>query len=226
MYDEAHRLEAKPDGTTILLVGRNEWPLPIPLVREHQGWSFDVDRGKKEMLARRVGRNELTAMQVSRAIVDAQKEYAEGEGGGAYAARFLSEPGTHNGLYWDTKPGEPESPLGPFAASAEAEGYSTYRAAGDTTPRPFHGYLYRILTAQGPAAPGGAQSYLSSGLNRGRLTNFAVIAYPATYGNSGVMTFLTGRNGIVYERDLGPEGTAAAGSIMEYNPDLRWRVAD
>jgi hypothetical protein len=198
--------------------------MPIPLVPEEGGkrWRFDLDRGADELLSRRIGRNELDTIEVSRAIVDAQREYAAGEGRGAYADRILSDPGTRNGLYWPAEPGAPESPMGEFVAEAQSEGYTTQRAPGETGPRPYHGYLYRILTAQGPSAPGGERSYIING----RLTDFAVIAYPANYANSGVMTFLTGRNGIVYQRDLGPEGTAAAGSITTYNPDLGWKIVD
>jgi hypothetical protein len=224
MYDETHRLDPKSDGSAVLLVGAYDWPMPIPLVRDdgEKRWRFDLDRGMNEILSRRIGRNELDAMEVSRAIVDAQMEYARGEGRGAYADRILSDPGTRNGLYWPVSAGDTESPLGPFVAEAQAEGYTTTRSPGESGPRPYHGYLYRVIAAQGPSAPGGERSYMS----QGRLTDFAVIAYPATYGNSGVMTFLTGRNGIVFERDLGPDGTAAAGTITTYDPDLRWKVAD
>lgn len=222
-YDERHALLAQGDEA-VLVVGGDEWPLPIPLVRADGDWRFDLERGQDEILARRIGRNELATIEVCRAIVDAQNEYAaadrDGRGPGAYASRFLSTSGARDGLYWPAADGEPESPLGPLVAEAAAEGYARQSAASEER-QPYHGYYYRMLTAQGSAAPGGSTSYWVDG----RLTGgFAVLAEPASYGNSGVMTFLVGPSGIVYERDLGPETGDLAGSIQEFSPDASWAV--
>ncbi len=219
-YDAKHGVVMESDGRATITVGQTDWPMPIPLVREDGSWRFDVARGKDEMLARRVGRNELSTIQVCRAVVDAQKEYYAGRVGGvgAYAAKFLSTPGEHDGLYWATKEGEPPSPLGALVAQAQEEGY---RASADRSPAPYQGYYYRILSGQGPAAPGGARSYMENG----RLTGgFGVVAYPATYGNSGVMTFVVNQNGIVYQRDAGSDTLKAGESMAAFDPDERWTI--
>jgi len=230
LYDQQHALEREEPWTATLVVGPDDWPFPLPLVQDDDGrWSFDVEAGREEIIDRRVGRNELATIETCRAVVDAQRDYAAmqwpGKPPGEYAQRFLSaagpESGQRDGLYWPTAEGEPPSPLGELVADAQAEGYAL---AGERAgPQPLHGYLYRMLTAQGPAAPGGRASYLVGGrLTRG----FAVVAYPVEYGNSGVMTFLVGANGIVYEADLGEDTARAAVAMTEYDPDARWSPCD
>jgi hypothetical protein len=204
----------------VMAVGETDWPLPLPLVRAEKGWRFDVERGEDEMLSRRIGRNELSALEVSRAIVDAQNEYVAGEGRGGYASRILSAPGQRDGLYWEVGTGETRSPLGLFVAQAQEEGYTAERAPGETGPRPFHGYYYRILTSQGPWAPGGEKSFHQGS----RLTGYAVIAYPATYANSGVMTFMTDRHGVQYQADLGPDTVRIGRDTTAFDPDQRWTI--
>ncbi len=205
-----------PD-TKIALLGRERWELPIPLVREAGTWRFDVEAGREEILNRRVGRNELSTISTLRALVEAQREYAaEGRDGNppAFAARLLSSEGRHDGLYWPVPEGAAPSPLGPLVAEAFQEGYR------GSDPTPYHGYLYRLLTAQGASAPGGARSYLDG---QGRLTGgFAVVAWPATYDNSGVMTFLVNQQGIVFQRDLGADTERAVARIQAYDPDASW----
>ncbi|HEX6882450.1 MAG TPA: DUF2950 domain-containing protein, partial [Planctomycetota bacterium] len=196
--------------TKLALLGRERWELPIPLVREAGAWRFDVAAGREEILNRRVGRNELSTLATLRALVDAQREYAaQGRDGNppAFAARIVSSPGKHDGLYWEAGDGEVPSPLGPLVAEAAEEGYGD-KGAG---PTPYHGYLYRLLTEQGAQAPGGARSYLDA---RGRLTGgWAVVAWPATHDNSGVMTFLVNQRGIVFQKDLGQDTAKAVGRI-------------
>jgi hypothetical protein len=203
-----------------LAVGPDDWPFPIPLVRDAEGWFWDVTAGREELLDRRVGRNELATIDVMRAYVDAQDEYAQvdrnGDGAREYAQRLMSTEGKRDGLYWPTSGDEPESPMGPFVADAVAEGYKPGEGDG---PKPYHGYLFRLLMAQGKHAPGGAKSYL----NGDRLTQgFALLAYPAEYGNSGVMTFEVSQSGIVYQKDLGEDTAKIAGAIEVYDPDKTW----
>jgi DUF2950 family protein len=223
-YAKKHTLV--PDGATrmILQVGEDNWPLPIPLVQMGSTWRFDTRAGLQEVLRRRIGRNELAAIQTCRAIVDAQLEYASadrlGTGVLQYAQRFISTPGTRDGLFWDTKAGEPPSPLGPLVAQAAAEGYRR-RPAG-SPPAPFQGYFFRLLTRQGPQAPGGALDYVVQGRMIG---GFALVAYPARYGNSGVMTFLVNQEGVVYEKNLGPKTAEIARAMTEYDPDQTWKTA-
>lgn len=187
-FDERHEIVTDDDVAT-LVVGSQAWPFPIPLTRASDTWSFDTVAGREEILARRIGRNELYAIEVCRAVVDAQHEYAQmdpdGDGTREFARRFFSEPGTRNGLYWPHTGNEPISPLGELVASAAAEGYT--RTASDTGPRPYEGYLYRILTAQGVEATGGPMPYIVNGHMTG---GFAILAYPADYGNSGIMSFM------------------------------------
>lgn len=221
-YDERHSTAVNADGSATLLVGADDWPFPIPLVPDGAGrWRFDAERGVDELINRRVGANELSTIEVCRAIVDAQREYVElnPEGLHCFASTFHSDAGRRNGLYWKTEPGEPESPMGELVAEASREGY--VHSAG--TPNPYHGYRYGLLLAQGPSAPGGARSYLVNGhLEKG----FAVVAWPAEYGQSGVMTFLTSSDGIVYERDLGPETSTLAATIETFDPDAGWSVCE
>ncbi|MBX3463956.1 MAG: DUF2950 domain-containing protein [Planctomycetes bacterium] len=209
------------DDRRIALLGPEGWPLPLPLVRAGSGWRFDVDAGKEEILNRRIGRNELHAVATLRACVEAQHEYAAvGRDGQppAFAARWRSREGRRDGLFWPVGDGETPSPLGPLVAAAAREGYDR-EDGGD--PEPFHGYHFRILTEQGRHAPGGARSYLDAD---GRLTGgFAVLAWPATWGNSGVMTFVVDRRGLVFERDLGRDTALAAKAITAFDPDPSWQ---
>jgi hypothetical protein len=211
-----------------LLAGDDEWPLPIPIVQDGSGkrWVFDTASGKDEVITRRIGRNELTVIEVCKAIGDAQREYAQrevrGDGLPEYARKFISDPGTKNGLYWPTAEGEKPSPLGEAVAEAQVAGYST-SASPTGEPRPYHGYLYRILTAQGKDAPGGAEDYVINGRLIG---GFAVIAWPVDYGSSGIMTFITNYAGEVYQKDLGEETDKLAQGLTEFNPDPTWKKAD
>jgi len=204
----------------VALLGNDEWPFPIPLVQEGELWRFDTAAGKEELLNRRVGRNEILTLATLHAFVDAQREFHEAGRDGnppAYAQKFRSDEGRHDGLYWPTAQGEPESPFGDLAAQAAAEGY---RRDNDPGPDPYHGYYYRILTAQGKAAPGGEKSYLDA---QGLMTGgFAAIAWPARYHNSGVMTFIVNQQGIVFQKDLGAETEKAVEAISTYNPDDSW----
>lgn len=217
-YNTKHELVAEDDNTRILHVGPNDWSMPIPLVKDGGQWRFDVAAGKQELLFRRIGHNELGAIAACRGFIDAQKDYAavghDGLPAGIYAAKLMSDPGKQNGLYWETSDDEQASPAGPFLAKASAEGYG-----GSKETEPYHGYLYRILKAQGAAARGGAKSYLS---DQGLTTGVALVAYPAQYKASGVMTFIINQRGIVYQKDLGDETAAVAAAMTEYNPDGTW----
>ena len=223
-YAEMHRLQTEPDGFTRLYVGAENWPYPIPLARAGLTWFFDTKAGREEILDRRVGRNELTVIDVCGEMAAAEKEYfgaAHGnEPAGAYAQRILSSAGRENGLYWPPGTGKAESPLGPFIAKAEAEGYDQ-----DVTqkPEPFHGYFYRVFHGQGPSAKGGAKSYIVNGRMTG---GFGFLAFPAEYRSSGVMTFMVGADGVVYQKDLGPKTAELVKSISTYNPDASWKPAE
>jgi hypothetical protein len=215
------RIEQHDKNHAVLTVGDDDWPFPIPLVRDAKGWYFDVAAGKQELLDRRVGRNELTTIAVLRAFVDAEHEYARrepaGDGTHAYAQKLMSSKDARDGLYWPTKQGEPQSPMGPLVAEAVAAGY---KPGQSSESKPYHGYYYRILTAQGPHGPGGAKSYI----NDGHMTKgFAALAYPARYGNSGVMTFVVNQSGILFQKDLGKDTAQAAAAISAYDPDGSWQ---
>ena len=222
-YDAANRLVAG-DKTTVVRIGDDDWPFPIPLVMEGGRWRFDARQGREEIIARRVGRNELYTIQTCLAYVDAQREYysedRKGDGILEYAQKFASSPGKRDGLYWPTKPGEAPSPLGDLVVRAQAEGYRRAKGGG---PTPFHGYFYRILTAQGPAARGGAYDYVIRGH---MMAGFAMVAFPAQYGVSGVMTFLVNHDGVVYQKDLGPNTRSIAFAMRRFNPDATWTEAD
>jgi len=224
-YEQSNKLERPTETKAVLVIGQDQWPLPIPVVKEGEAWRFDTAAGKEEILNRRIGRNELSAMQVCLAYVDAQREYArvarESDGVLAYAMKFRSDEGKQNGLYWPTKEGEESSPLGVLVANARAEGYS--RKASGGKPTPYHGYFYRILTAQGTDAPGGAYDYVVKGKMIG---GFALVAYPAQYGVSGVMTFIVNHEGVVYEKDLGTDTEKIALAMQTYNPDHTWKKAE
>lgn len=218
-YDEKHTLAGEGDKRT-LTVGNDDWPFAYPVVKSGNAWHFDTEAGNAEMLARRVGANELAAINVMLAIVDAQRDYASADrnkdGVREYARRFASTPGKKDGLYWKTAAGEPDSPLGPLAARAAKEGYQK----SDAAAQPYHGYIYRILTSQGSNAKGGALDYVVRGHMIG---GFAVIAHPAKYGNSGVMTFIVNHDGTVYERDLGPQTPSLAAAITRFDPGPGWK---
>ncbi len=222
-YEDAHRLETEGADKAVIVLGREEWPYPIPLVKWGAGWRFDVKAGAEQIIDRRIGRNELNAIEVCHAYVEAQREYAAkdrlGDGRHEYAQRVASAADKHDGLYWRTSQGEEESPLGPLAAAAEVEGFGAASAQGRA---PFHGYYYRILTRQGKSAPGGAQDYLVKGHLIG---GFALVAFPATYGDSGVMTFIVNQNGVVFQKNLGPDTLAVARRMSDYDPDKTWLPA-
>jgi Protein of unknown function (DUF2950) len=215
-WAKSHAVKPDGDAEAHIAVGTDGWTLPIPIVKSAQGWRFDVRAGAEEMRIRRIGRNELAVEQVLLAIYDAQKEYARqdrnGDGVLQYAARFTSSPGKQNGLYWPTKAGEAPSPLGPAVAAA--------RAAGGSADAGYYGYRYKLLTGQGKNAPGGAFDYVA----RGRMIGgFAVVAWPAKYGDTGVMTFMVSHDGVVYEKDLGPDTAARASAMMRFDPDSSWQ---
>ncbi len=216
-------LEETEPGERVLVIGYDEWPFPIPLVREGESWRFDLEAGDEEILARRIGRNELRAIETCVTYVLAQEVYAsrphDDRPAGVYAQRIASQPGKQDGLYWDSAPGERPSPLGNLVAEAAEEGYES----PDATPNPFHGYYFHILTAQGEAAAGGARSYVEGGDMTG---GFALMAYPAEYGDSGIMTFIVNQDGVVYEKDLGERTAELARAITEYNPDESWQLAE
>lgn len=224
-YNAAHNLVADGADRYTLEVGSDGWPMPIPIVKSAAGWSFDVDSGIDELVYRRIGRNELGAIETCRGIVQAELDYAaaghDGQPAGIYAQKLVSDAGTHNGLYWPTQPDEPASPIGPFIAEAAAQGYVT--GPGSDGPKPYHGYIYRLLTAQGAAASGGAKSYLLDGRLSG---GFAVIAYPVEYQSSGVQTFMANQDGVIYQKDLGPDTVEIAAKIDAFDPDPSWTRAD
>lgn len=224
-YDQAHKLDYEGDIKAILIVGAEEWPLPIPLIRVRGRWHFDTKAGAQEILDRRIGRNEISVIEVCRAYVAAQREYFAknlGPGGLAeYAQHFMSRIGRRDGLYWPIEAGEEESPLGPLIARTRAAGYRP--GTPHLKPRPYYGYYFHILTGQGQNAPGGAKNYI---VNNHMTGGFALIAYPATYGDSGVMTFIVNHNGIVYQKNLGPETSRIAAGIMQYDPDPGWKESE
>ncbi|HMD99151.1 MAG TPA: DUF2950 domain-containing protein [Terriglobia bacterium] len=218
-YQQMHRLVKEPDGTITVYIGAENWPMPIPLVDRGNRWYFDTDAGKKEILYRRVGRNEMSAIRVCQELVAAQKEYYSAHNN-EYAQKIFSDPGQQNGLYWQAVEGGPESPIGPLVASAVAEGYAPSR---DGAPTPYRGYYFDILTGQGKNAPGGAKSYIVDGKMTG---GFAFVAYPAEYRSSGVMTFIVNQDGVVYQKDLGRKTDVLAKATKEYNPDSTWQKGE
>ncbi|RPH89342.1 MAG: DUF2950 domain-containing protein, partial [Desulfobacteraceae bacterium] len=213
-YGEAHRLEKAGDNKRILYVGKKDWPMPVPIVKTGKRWHFQTEEGRQEILNRRIGKNEIGAIQTCLAIVDAEKEYAvldrDTDRLLEYAQKFESEQGKKDGLYWEAAPGEPLSPLGPLVARATTEGY---REAEHLSP--YHGYFFRIITAQGENASGGAYSYI---MNGSMIGGFAIVAYPALYRSSGVKTFIVNHAGVVYEKDLGPETAQLAVAITVFDP--------
>jgi hypothetical protein len=222
-YTEKHSLSVEAQGFEFLQVGPGNWPFPFPIVRDGKVWYFDIERGNEEVVYRRVGRNELGAIAVCEGYVQSQIEYAskghDGNSKGIYAKQFHSDAGEQDGLYWATSKGKPESPMGPLVASAAEEEVSKQSAA---TPAPYNGYFYKILTAQGPDALGGAKNYIVDGKLSG---GFALIAYPAKYRSSGVMTFIVNQDGVVYQQDLGEQTADLASQITAYNPKSPWLPA-
>jgi hypothetical protein len=229
LYTENHRLESPGEGRAVLYIGKDDYPFPIPIVKQGPAWRFDTQQGRREILARRIGKNELSAVQVCLAFVDAQREYArkdrDNNGLLEYARRFVSTPGRKDGLYWESGEGEEQSPMGPLFAGAEKEGYPTKVSEPRPVPyhAPYHGYFYRILKAQGPHAPGGEYDYLVKGKLIG---GFALIAYPAKYGASGIMTFLVNQDGVVYQKNLGRETEKAAQGMRKFDPDETWKKVE
>lgn len=219
LYDQSHALNTTDESTRTLVVGKDPWPLPMPLVRTAQGWAFDADEGIEQIIDRRVGRNELSAIQTCLAVGDAEREYfrrdRDGDGILEYAQKFRSSPGLEDGLFWPVEEGEPPSPIGELVAAAAAEGYGP----ADNT---YHGYQYKLLTSQGPGAPGGASDYVVRG---NAIAGFAVVAFPAAYGDSGVMTFMLSQSGIVYQKDLGENTEKLVAAMTSFDP-AEWQKVD
>ncbi len=221
-YDLRHQIVKKGEDRADLVIGNNDWRLPIPLVQKGGAWQFDAVAGRREVLARRIGRNELSAIQAALAYVDAQNEYASMNPMGLkvdnYAKRIVSTPGKKDGLYWPAAANEPTSPLGPAFASATIQGYRP-----STEAAPYHGYYYKVLTGQGPNAPGGPMNYL---IKDNLVGGFGLVAYPAEYGNSGVMTFIVNHAGVVLQKDLGSNTARIASRMTAFDPDQTWRRVD
>jgi len=224
LYQEKHSIDRIGPSRAVLMLGERKFPFPFPLVKKGSRWSFDSAAGKEEVLNRCVGRGELNAIEVARAYVDAQREYAmedrDGDGLLAFAQRFRSLAGKRDGLYWESGDGEEESLLGPLVARAAQE---EPPLSGSAAPQPYHGYYFRILTAQGEAADGGAYSYIVNGK---MLLGFALIAYPAQYGCSGIMSFIVNQSGTVYQKDLGPDSATVARAVTAYAPDNSWKKVE
>ena len=222
-YAEKHRIEVDGDHSAFIVLGKEEWPYPIPVVQIGLIWRFDVAAGEQQIIDRRIGRNELSAISVCRAYVNAQREYAAEDplhdGLHSFALKIASNEGTRDGLYWPAARPAEESPLGPLLAAAEAGGHP---APGAGEPGPYHGYYFRILTRQGPSAPGGARDYVVKGHMSG---GFALVAYPAKRGDSGIMTFIVNQDGIVFQKDLGRFTEFRGRHMREYNPDSSWSMA-
>ncbi len=221
MANKKMTVETLGEDKAILHVGEADWPFPIPLVKTASGWQFDANQGKEEILDRRIGRNELATLDVIRGYVEAQFDYAnadrDGDGVSEYAQKLRSEPGKQDGLFWEPEPGQPASPLGPLVAEARAGGYEL--AKGGEAPVPYHGYLFRILTRQGPAAPGGKYDYV---INGNMIAGFSLVAFPAQYGASGIMSFIVNHQGRIFQKDLGPQTAKLAEAMKEFNPDPSW----
>ena len=218
---EKMHLEQVDENKSILHVGNADWPFPIPVVKVDGGWQFDAEQGREEILNRRIGRNELNTAAAIRGYVEAQFDYAnsdwDGDDVSEYAQKLMSEPGKFDGLFWEVEEGQPQSPLGPLIAEARAQGYK--QKGQDEKSTPYHGYYYHILTRQGRNAPGGKYDYI---INGNMIAGFALIAFPAQYGSSGIMTFIVNHQGKIYQKDLGPKTAILAEKIKEYNPDSSW----
>src|ERR1700747_2435286 len=218
-YQEMHRFVREPDGTTVIYIGAHNWPAPIPLLNKGNLWYFDTETGKKEILYRRIGRNEISAIEISRELVAAQKEYYSAQHN-EYAQKIFSDEGQRNGLYWKASENEPQSPIGPLVAAAVAEGYGKSQSG---PPTPYRGYFFNILTRQGKNAPGGVNRYIVNGKMTG---GFAFVAYPAEYRSSGVTTFIVDVDGMVYQKNLVKKTEVLAKGMKKYNPDSTWRKAE
>lgn len=225
-YDEKHQLTAAAPDRMTLVVGNDDWPLPIPIAQSDGRWHFDSVSGAQELVDRRIGRDEIAAIRTALTYVDAQKAYYEiarrVEGTPFYAQRLVSSPGRHDGLYWEPADGEDESPLAPLVAQAQDAGYPGAQASGK--PQAYFGYYFRILTGQGPNSREGAMNYI--GQDAEMTKGFALIAWPASYGASGIMSFVVNQDGTVFQKDLGPETTSVAAGIKLYDPDLSWSRVD
>jgi hypothetical protein len=221
LAQEKMTVEKTGGDRAIVHVGNTDWPFPIPLVKKGDSWQFDTEQGRQEILNRRIGRNELSAIGAIRGYVEAQFDYAnsdrDGDGVSEYAQKLQSEPGKFDGLFWEPEEGQPQSPLGPLIAEARAEGYKIKGAT--EKPSPYHGYYYRILTRQGSNVPGGKYDYI---INGNMIAGFALVAFPAQYGSSGIMTFVVNHQGKIFQKDLGPKTTEIAEKMKEYNPDSKW----
>lgn len=221
--DETFHISHESDSKCVLEVGSNSWPFAIPLVKHDGKWSFDTAAGSDELLNRRIGKNELEVLGVMRAYVNAQREYASKDRDGdqvlEYAQRLASSPGKKDGLYWEPDLDGEISPFGPFVAHAQAEGYFGETPVDKYSPQPFYGYLFKILTRQGKHAPGGKYDYI---INGNMIGGFAIVAWPAEYGESGIMTFIVNQQGRVYQKDLGSATAKAASKMSEYDPDSSW----
>jgi hypothetical protein len=225
-FDQTNRLARLSDSQYVLEVGADLWPFPVPIVKKDDLWFFDTEVGKDELLNRRIGQNELSTLEVVRGYVEAQREYASQDRDGdevlEYAQRISSSPGKTDGLFWPTELNGDVSPLGPWVDEAQSEGYFQTTAASDGAPQPFHGYLFRILTRQGSHAPGGKYNYI---INGNMIVGFALVAWPAEYGSSGVMTFIVNQQGRVYQKDLGKNTTEIVKKMNAYDPDPSWQIS-
>jgi hypothetical protein len=221
----ATRIQHESDSRCVLKVGEKGWPFPIPIVKKDGQWFFDTEAGKEEVLNRRIGKDELATLQTLRACVEAQREYSSRDHGDdilKFAQRFISTPGTKDGLYWPPEAEGELSPLGPLVANAQALGYGEGSQALEPTHEPFHGYFFKILTRQGKHAPGGKYNYI---INGNMIAGFAFVAWPASYGQSGIMTFIVNQRGRIYQKDLGPNTAKLEEDIKEYDPDPTWQVS-
>jgi len=223
-YEEFHGLEKENDARATLIVGNEEWPLPIPIVKKGETWLFDTKEGKEEVLNRMIGRNELNVIEACNGYVEAQQEYVETDwdtdGVLEYAQKIVSDKSKRNGLYWEAAEDEIMSPLGPLFADAIKEGYSPKKPGEKRSP--FHGYFFKILKAQGKNAAGGTYDYV---INGHMVAGFALVAYPSHYGSTGIMTFMVSRNGAIYQKDLGKNSASIAEGMKKFDPDKTWKKA-
>jgi DUF2950 family protein len=225
-FNQTNRIVHESNSNSVLEIGSDLWPFPVPLAKQDGRWFFDTEAGKDELLNRRIGRNELRTLQSVRAYVEAQREYATKDRDGdkvlEFAQKFASTPGRKDGLYWPQELDGEISPLGPLVAHAQARGYGSAPRQEGEQPEPFHGYYFKILTAQGKSAPGGKYQYI---INGNMIGGFALVAWPAEYGESGIMTFIVNQLGEVYQKNLGPNTAKIATAMKEYNPDQTWTVS-
>ena len=223
---QAKHIVRESDSRCVLEAGEEAWPFPVPIVQKEGAWFFDTEAGKDELLSRRIGRNELMTLSAVRAYVEAQREYAAKDRDGdevlEYAQKFISTPGAKDGLYWVPDLDGEISPLGPLAAQAQDEGYGVRAKAEGAAPEPFHGYFFRVLARQAKSAPGGKYDYV---INKNMIGGFALVAWPASYGETGIMTFIVNQQGRVYQKDLGPDTAKSASKVKAYDPDKTWSVS-